>query len=509
MKLVKKLLLGLALFIIVTVIAGIIYAKYELKHMYGGYTEVVDSKKFDVAAKTTAITNVSVLSPDGSHFIEGQTVLIEKGKIAAIGDELKLPENALIIDGNGKFLIPGLINSHVHIWQSPNDLLLYLANGITQIREMMGTPAHLKLRKEIEEGKRLGPKMFVASSKVQTFGAFEGWLKKWTRGNINLTNPNNTESLLQSISDQGYDAIKLGSHLDKENYRALNNAAKKTDIPLIGHLSLHVSLKDLWNSNQKELAHIEEIVKALRSEFGKVTIENRKEFLQFVEKRGDEVADNLLKKDITVTSTVWLSNNFVKQKFDLENQLKAVELSYVNPGLLEGTVLASKALGWLPKVNRYRMPKNLTKEQLARQKNFWSAYAEAHDILVRVLTKKGVKILAGTDTNVPLAVPGFSLHDELKTLTRTGMTPSEAILSATAAPSDWMKIKSGKISPDYRADLVLLNKNPLEKIENTKTINSVIMNGKVFDRKQLDAILKAVKEANNRSRNNDISEFTN
>ena len=123
------------------------------------------------------------------------------------------------------------------------------------------------------------------------------------------------------------------------------------------------------------------------------------------------------------------------------------------------------------------------------------------------MVDKGVKILAGTDSNIPVMVPGFALHDELKSLTQSGMSPSQALLSATTIPANWMKIRSGKILPDYRADLVLLNKNPLDNIENTKTIEMVIMNGKVFNRNQLDAILNTVKETNDRSRNKEISSF--
>jgi len=507
LKQVKKWLLRIIFVLVIISIVGVIISNYELKHMYGGYTEMVDTSQFNVVSKPTTITNVSILSSDGSYFIENQTVWLEKGKIVSIDTVPDFPENIATIDGGGKYLIPGLIDSHVHLWQSPNDLLLYLANGVTHIREMMGSPEHLKWRQEIEKGKRLGPKMFVASNKIQSFGLLEGWFMNWIQGNINLNKTENAISTLQLLSNDGYDAVKLGSLLNKENYMAVNFASDKVGIPLIGHLSLSVGLTELWNSNQKEVAHIEEIVKALRIEFGRVNSENSNEFLQFVQRRSSEVADNLVKHKIAVISTLLLTESFSKQKFELDTLLKEIKLPYANPGLIEGTLLTSRGLGWLPEVNLYRLPESLNaKEQLSR-KVFWNTYTKAHQIILKAMIDKGVRVLAGTDSNIPIMVPGFALHNELKSLTQSGMSPSQALHSATTVPAKWMKIESGKILPNYRADLVLLNKNPLDNIENTKSIEMVILNGKVFNRSQLDAILNAVIEANNRSRNKEISLF--
>lgn len=507
MKQVKKWSLRISSILVITSIVAIVFANYELKHMFGAYTEVVNTAQFNIIAKPTTITNVSILSPDGSHFIENQTVWLDKGKIISIDTINQVPNDNLIINGKGKYLIPGLIDSHVHTWQSPNDLLLYISNGVTHIREMMGSSKHLKWRQEIEDGERLGPKMFVASNKVQSFGLFKGWFMNWSQGNINLNKTDDAISTLQLLSNEGYDAVKLGSFLNKENYTAMSSATDKVDIPLIGHLPISVGLKELLNSSQKELAHIEEIVKALNSEFGYMDSENADDFLQFVLDHSVKVADDLLKNEITVVSTLSLTESFYRQKFDLNALLNEVELLYANPGLTEGTLLTSRGLGWIPKVNLYRLPDNLTTMEQLNSKIFWETYTKAHQIILKAMVDKGVQILAGTDSNIPVMVPGFALHSELKALTQSGMSPSQALHSATAGPAKWMKMKSGKISPNYRADLVLLNKNPLDNIENTRTIEMVILKGKVFNRIQLDAILNAVKEANDRSRNKEIGSF--
>ena len=503
----KKWLLKISFISALLIVASAFYATYELNHMFGAYTDVVNTTDFDETSKPTSITNVSILSPDGDRFIENQTVRIDKGIIISIDSINQSPSNHLIINGQGKYLIPGLIDAHVHLWQSPNDLLLYVANGVTHIREMMGSAEHLIWRKEIEEGIRLGPKMFVASNKVQSFGLFQGWFMNWTQGNINLNNPDNALSTLNNLSDEGYDAIKLGSFLDNENYKILGSKAEKIDLPIIGHLPLSVSLKELWNSNQKEVSHIEEFVKALNSEFGYYNSENAEEFLNFVSERSKEVARNLVKNRIAVVSTLGLTESFAEQKFNLDKLLENIQLQYVNPGIIEGTILTSRGLGWLPKVNLYRLPKNLSSEEELGIKVFWDTYAKAHQIMLKAMIDNGVQIMAGTDSNIPVMVPGYALHDELKSLTQSGMSPAQALRSATATPATRLEITSGSIRPKHRADFILLHKNPLENIENTKTIETVILNGKVLDRNRLDTILQAIKKANDKSRNSEITSF--
>ena len=506
-KQLKRWLLKTSFITILLIIIGVFFANYELKHMFGGYTDVVDTTNLDGTSNPTSITNVSILSPDGSRFIENQTVRIDNGIIISIDSINQSPSKHVIIDGQGKYLIPGLVDSHVHLWQSPNDLLLYVANGVTHVREMMGSIEHLKWRQEIEEGKRLGPKMFVASNKVQNFGLFTGWFMNWTQGNINLNKPNKNVSTLNNLSNKGYDAIKLGSFLNVENYKILSSEIENIDLPLIGHIPLSVSLEEVWNSSQKEVSHIEEIVKALNAEFGYMNSENADDFIKFVSERSNDVACNLFKNSIAVVSTIGLTESFTEQKFNLDKLLKSIELQYVNPGLIEGTILTSRGLGWLPKVNLYRLPENLNTEEELGIKIYWDTYKKAHQIVLKAMVENSVQILAGTDSNIPVMVPGFALHDELKSLTQSGMSPSQAIRSATAAPANRMGIASGKILPNHRADLILLNKNPLENIENTRTIEVVVLNGKVLNRRQLDTILEAVKKANDKSRSNDIASF--
>ena len=505
-KLIKKWLIRVAIAQIILSIAVFIWVDYEINAMWGAHTNVVDYKKFDTPKTPIVIKNVNTLSADGSSMLGNQTVIIDQGKIQSIGAKNNYPKNASVIDGSGKYLIPGLIDSHVHLWQSPNDLLLYLANGVTHIRELNGSDEHLRWRAEINQG-RMGPKLFVASSRLNSNGLFKGWFNHWTAKITSIGAPESADKVLQSFSDKKYDAVKVYSKLSSDDFSAVNKAAEKVNIPILGHIPMSVGLEDIWGSNLSELAHIEEIVKALDREFGGYDSNNTKEYLRFVQDRSNEVVTKLVENKMAVVTTLWLMESFPKQRHDIQSALSEVELSYVNPGISELSPLTSRVMGWLPNSNIYRISHDHSAEVLQGDKDYWDTYAKANQILLRAMVKNGVTLLAGTDANVPTAVPGFSMHDELQSLTKAGMTPSQALLSATATPAKWMKVKSGKVVQGYNADLVLLDANPLIDIKNTKTINTVISNGRLIPRQQLDQMLSEVKKVNDQSRKTDIDQF--
>lgn len=502
----KKWLIRTILFFTALTIATFIWVDHEIEKMWGGNTVVVEHTKFGSPQIQIAIKEINVLSPDGSTMLANQTVIIEKGIIQSIGPNASVSENASVINGKGKYLIPGLIDSHVHLWQSPNDLLLYVANGVTHIRELNGSEDHLRWKQEIKDG-RIGPNLFVASSRLNSNSRINGWFAHWTAKMTSVNAPENAEAILQSFSKETYDAVKIYSKLSKEDFFAVDKAAENISIPILGHIPMSVGLKEIWKSNLREIAHIEELVKALDREFGGYDEDNAKEFLQFVRDRGNDVTDHLFENEMAVVTTLWLMESLSKQRHALHSALEEIELDYVNPGITELSPLTSRVMGWLPDSNIYRISNDYTTEKLSADKTYWDTYVKANHILLKFMVNKGITVLAGTDANVPTVVPGFSMHDELKSLTASGMSPAQALFSATAAPANWMKAKSGRVAPGYNADLVLLNASPLENIENTKTIDTVIVNGRIFNRKLLDEMLDAVKEANDNSRTVDVSKY--
>ena len=509
----RKLFKYTVIISIVLTIIGMFWMNRQGTLMYGGLTKVVDYKQFEPQTGSIALKNANILSEDGENFVSGQTLLIENGLITAIDSTLALSSNTLVIDGTGKYLIPGLIDTHVHLFQSQNDLLLYIANGVTEIRELIGEENHLEWKQQIENG-RIGPKMFVASPRVGSFGTREGWFMSYTQGYLNVKNAEEAKTKIKNLYEKGYDGIKIYSQINKESYLEVTKTAQSLGMPVLGHIPWELELSEVWQNGQSGIAHFEEVMNALGREFNKDRNiggfkGHEEKFLDFIEERSSTVADNLIKNDIAVTSTLWLTESFAKQPFNLEQVLREVELEYENPGISEWVPFIPQGLGWLPDVNRYKLPENQTEDARKKSELYWKTYVRACQLLAHNFAEKGVKIMAGTDANLPPTVPGFSLHDELGSLNRAGMSNSQVLRSATNIPAEWLKSNAGKVMIGYEANLVLLERNPLENIKNTKTINTVIAKGQVFDRPLLDNMLAAVKEANDASRKIDISEYGN
>ncbi|ABI77667.1 amidohydrolase family protein [Hyphomonas neptunium ATCC 15444] len=485
----------------------------DVDRVYGGQTGVAGHAPFQAEAKPTAITHVSVLSPDGTEMLANRTVLLENGEIVSVAPDGEVPDGMFVIDGEGKFLIPGLIDSHVHLQRSPNDLLLYVANGVTQIRSMGGSDADLALKREIENG-RIGPRFYVSSTAMASATGLTSAGPDWFSGPVAIWfaelafNMHSTSSSEQAAEDarsfiqKGYDGIKLYGFLDMDSYRAILDVADELDVPSAGHLPDAMPLSELRTTKLREIAHIEEIVKGLLLEFGSFRSQGGEAFIEFVESRKAEIISDLVANDVAVHSTLWLTESFKKQVFDLEAALAEVPLEYANPGIVEGNSVLG--LGWLPARNKFHTYAGNTPEEIARNKAFWDAREEAHHILLKAMVEGGVTVLAGTDANAWLTIPGFSLHDELQSLSRAGMSPAQAIYAATAAPAQIIRNNAGIIETGRRADLVLLNENPLTDIENTTSIDTVILNGRILDRAQLDAMLEAVRETNAESRKFDL-----
>ncbi|TDD73787.1 amidohydrolase family protein [Flavobacterium caseinilyticum] len=503
----KKLLFRRILYVSI-ILPGIfigvfIWADNELNKVLGKSTKVIDISSIVKPSEIIHVKNANILSEDCSHFIKNQDVIIENGKIIRLGEIQLVEKKTVIIDGTDKYLIPGLIDSHVHLKESKNDLFLYLVNGVTSVREMAGRPISLKWRKSIQKN-GIGPRMFIASPPIFSESGLTGYYYRWTRQSINYSTKNDAEKEIKKKKVQGYDAVKMYGFVNPEIFKTTINIAKKYNIPVIGHIPL-VNLDAFYTSGQKEVAHVEELTVKTIDDFGKSISKNQKEFLNYFKTRSVQIAKKLKENNISVTSTIWLGESFLNQRFDLKLKLKEIELKYVNPKIIEGTPLYK--LGWLPTRNGYEYDGDENPEAKKLSLIYWKIYAEAIHIMTKALVDSKVTIMAGTDANVATVVPGFSLHDELQSLSKSGMTNSQVLYSATVEPSNWMKRNTGKIKVGYNSDLVLLSKNPLEDIKNTKTIEYVFFDKNMIDKVQIAIILKAIEEANNENRNIKIDEY--
>ena len=499
----KKWIIRFIIIILFIGSIGFIWYKYQIKRGAGGYTEILNSESFFQNYERIGIKNISILHPKSDYFIPNQNVILKSGIIQSISPVENIDSSIQYIDGTDKFLIPGLTDTHVHLLDSKNDLLLYFANGITSIWEMFGNQTHLDWKIEYQEGNLISPELFIATGKVGSQKGAYGWGSKYFGGQINFTSVETTRKGIKNFKQKGFDAIKLGSFLNEEIYDAIIDEAKKQHLPVLGHLSTDVGLERMYKSGLSELAHVEEITKNVMSDFGGMDYDNTAEFIDYLKSRADSIAINLRENYIAVSTTIWLMESLPEQKFNLDNFLKTLEIEYANPALIEGTIIRK---GWLSGNNHYENLE-IKNDFEKRQKSeiWWKAYVEAIHIMTKALRDNNTPILAGTDANATCVVPGFSLHNELESLVNIGLTSSEAIYSATVAPSKWMKKKSGEIKIGYEADLVLLSANPLENIAHTKSIEFVFADNFYLTKNNREKLLENLKKVNNESRNINIT----
>lgn len=490
----------LGVFLLLNVLGAIgtfVVIDRSIVEMFGGRTPVIALEPSGETPERYVLANVRVLEPGSERFSEPMDVVIEAGLIAEMGPNIAANADAPVMEGEGRFLMPGLTDSHVHLWNSQNDLALYLAYGVTQIREMHGLSHHLDWRDQIEDGDLLGPDMFVVAAQIATYDFAEGLWQSWTSKRNVARTPEAADQMVRDLAAEGYDAVKASSYLSHSGYQAVSAASEAVGIPLVGHVPVAARLDDLWGSNQSEVAHVEELIKGLDRDFGGYGVSNAGEYLGYVMERRDAVAQSMIDNEIMLASTLALVSSFAQQKTDTEAALATAPVGLVNPGVAEG-----RAMGWLPNVNIYSVPQAYRNEGWRdRYQTYWTTYAEAQQLMFEAVLAAGVPMVAGTDANVPVMAPGYSLHQELEALVYAGMTPAQALESATVTPGRFMDWNTGRVQPGFRANLVLLNANPLEDIRNTRAIEAVVMHGEVLMRAELDAMLDAVEAVNDAARN--------
>lgn len=366
----RKLLYAAMIFL-VFFISVFIWADNELNTVLGKSTEVINISSIVKPSTTIQIKNTNILSEDCTYFIKNQDVIIKNGKIINLGENQLLDNSSTIIDGTNKYLIPGLIDSHVHLKESKNDLFLYLVNGITSVREMAGRPITLEWKKAIQKN-GIGPRMFITSPPIYSESGLTAYYYSWTRQSINYSTKNNAEKEIKKIKKQGYDAVKMYGFVNPKMFKTTIEIAEKYNIPVIGHIPL-VNLDAFYISGQKEVAHIEELTVKTIDDFGKSISKNPNEYINFLKARSGLIAKKLKKNNISVTSTVWLCESFRNQRFDLKSKLKEIELKYANPKIIEGTPLYK--LGWLPGKNGYEYDGKDDTNAKKLSLIYWNTYA--------------------------------------------------------------------------------------------------------------------------------------
>jgi imidazolonepropionase-like amidohydrolase len=425
------------------------------------------------------ITNINIVDVRTGEILRNKAIAIDNNRITAIHDkEIFGSDSTVVIDGKGKYLIPGLWDMHAHYKWSHVDLdPLLIANGITGVREMWGNmPNVVDIPRKSQIEGSLSPDIYTSGDLIDgNPPSFPGF-----GGSIVITTPDEAVKAVDRQIEEKVDFIKIYSSLSEECFMAIAREAKKRNIPFAGHIPNRVSIYKAIEARMASSEHLYGFLEGCISQNNNGNSpETIEEFLRrFSEKKFDSLCS------VLANSNMWLCPTLTVNR----------AMSYLNDTVFISdnriTYLPGYVIDiWNQKINPY------TKSQIDAFAKSTRARYLFELSLIGKMNNKGVKFITGTDFPNPYVFPGFSLHDELALMVKGGMSALDALKSATLNAAIFMNKEDdfGSVEVGKLASLVLLNMNPLENIENTKSIETVIVRGKVINRKALDSLLAQAK----------------
>jgi imidazolonepropionase-like amidohydrolase len=405
--------------------------------------------------ETTVFQNVNLIPMTGEKVLGNQTVVVRGDRIiSADGRKVKVA-NARSIDGAGKYLMPGLAEMHGHIPPSSNAawagevLLLYAANGITTVRGMLGYPGQLELREAVKRGDIIGPSLYLAGT------------------SFNGQSINSAAEAVEKVKQQkkeGWDLLKVHPGLTREEYDAMARTARAQKIRFGGHVPSDVGLLHAIEMGQETFDHVDGYVELLEGDKAPVD-----------DKKLDDVVKRSKRAGVWIVPTMALWE-VLQSTLDLKELTAYPELKYVPQTDVEQWTRSYKA-------RLEQQPRERASNVVANRLR-----------ILRALNEGGTRILMGTDAPQQFSVPGFSLHRELAWMRKAGMTPYQILVSGTRNVGEYFKGSDsfGTIAPGKRADLVLLDANPLTDVGNLSRISGVMLRGRWLPRAEIDARLAKI-----------------
>ena len=430
-----------------------------------------------VGQGTVAIRNVTVIPMTGAGPTARHSVIVRDGRIAEIGPsvQVRVPAEATVVDGTGKYLIPGLFEMHAHASKTRASALgLYVVYGVTTVRDQGSEHAEvLRWRGEIRAGARVGPRMLIAGPYLESLRNIERMrrdppearVEPFERARIPVGSPEDARRVIDSLAALEVDHFKVRTVQDRETYLALAAAAHARGKRLVGHV-VAASPALFLEAGQDGVEHLFPIA------IDSLPREQRMVFWR-----------ELAARDVGVVPTLVVATESVFRPLEYFQALLADTTGALHP--LRPYVSAFLILDWREQVEE------VTPERRSFFERAWPI-ALKH---VREMREAGVRIMAGSDVAVLNIFPGASLHEELRLFVDSlGMSPMEALASATRKPAEWLGLADsvGTVQVGKVADLVLLDADPLDDITNTRRIAAVVLRGRLFRREDLDAILAQV-----------------
>ena len=431
-----------------------------------------------IAANTTRIIDVTVVDVENGIAVPGQTVIIVGDRIAKIGApaELGIQEPAQTINGHRLYLMPGLVDAHVHYFDAPVFGRLMMANGVLLVRDM-GMPNEyiLKLRDALNRGETLGPEM------IATGAMLDGYPPLIPSIALGIHTPEEGRAAVTKQAEAGVEMIKVYSRLDKEVFLAIVDEARKRGLKVVAHLPESIYIEDAAAAGLGSSEHFngfEKVIAKLLGEPVRLAFVGQASEAGYFQRLGEVnpealqgVYQRIRASGLTICPTV--------VTFKTLTNLEAFQTgSFPRSEYISQSVM------------------DLWKSLWARQGNLpdfiWRNWAR----MVSELHKAGVPLMVGTDLMLPGILAGYAVHEEMVIWQEAGIPPADVLRSATIVPAQFMGLgdRLGSVSEGKTASVVLVRANPLEDIRNAQQIEGVFLRGQFFSRKDLDRLLDEAKE---------------
>jgi len=420
----------------------------------------------DPSVSDLVFEHVTVVPMDRERQLADQTVVVRGDRIVAVGphDEVEIRDNATVVDGRGKFLIPGLAEMHGHVPPpsapvelTEETLFLYLSQGITTVRGMLGAPGQLALRERANSGEVLSPTLYLAGP------SFNG---------NSVSSPEQAVSMVQQQVAEGWNLLKIHPGMTRAEYDAMAEAANDAGIRFGGHVPAAVGISHAIAMGQETFDHVDGYAEALNAAASPV---DTPELAALVDQTREAGAW------IVPTMALWEA---LYGTLALETLQAYPELAYMPPGTRQS---------WENRVRQTLSGPGY--DAVAAQR-----LIDARIQILGALHAGDVRILMGTDAPQLYSVPGFSLHREFPRMEAAGMTPYEILESGTAHVGTYFANEDtfGLVKEGHRADLVLLDADPLASSSNLQRIAGVMVRGRWVPRAELDERLDAIRQAHAR-----------
>lgn len=426
-------------------------------------------------ANPVVFINVNVIPMTSQTVQRARTVIVDDGVIRTIGDvdATPVPEGAVIVDGTDRFLMPGLAEMHGHVPGATSGelgriLTLYVVNGVTTVRGMLGQPSHLALRKAIDRGDVLGPRLVTSGPSLN---------------GRSVTSPERARSMVEEQHAAGYDFLKIHPGLTREEFDAMATTARRLGMRFAGHVPEDVRLARALEAGMATIDHLDGYMEALLRPHDDPSGGLSGLFGVFIADQADEdkiaeLVSATRKAGTWNVPTDSLFRHWASPDLDPDDMVRWPEMKYMPQDTVESWRRAKQDL--LGDAN-YR-PDTARRAIALRQQ------------LILALQRSGAGLLLGSDSPQIFNVPGFSVHHELRYLVDAGLSPFEALLAGTASPAiffgregEWGIVRSGAV-----ADLVLLDANPLDDISNSQRIHGVVLRGRWLSRSDIDSLLSGL-----------------